>query len=68
MIIFFWVNRLEIKQRVQRGMTFLILTYIFFMAAKKLHFYGEKRVKIFVKNTKLRFLSKMRHFFLVFPS
>jgi len=28
-------------------MTFLILTYIFVMAAKKLNFYGEKRVNIF---------------------
>jgi len=55
---------LEIKQRAQRGMAFLILTYIFVMAAKKLNFYGEKRDQIFVKNTK----SKMRHFFLVFPS
>jgi len=27
---------LEIKQRAQRGMTFLILTYIFVMVAKKL--------------------------------
>jgi len=40
-------------------MTFLILTYIFVMTAKKLNFYGEKRVKIFVKNTKFRFLSKI---------
>jgi len=39
-------------------MTCLILTYIFVMAAKKLNFYGEKRVNIFVKNTKFRFLSK----------
>jgi len=58
---------LEIKQRAQRGMTFLILTYIFVMAAKKLNFYGEKRVKFFVKNTKFRFLSKIRHFCPVFP-
>jgi len=35
-------NRLEIKQRVQRGMPFLILTYIFIFAAKKLNFFGEK--------------------------
>jgi len=47
-------------------MTFLILTYIFAMAAKKLNFYGEKRVKILVKNTKFRFLSKIRHFFRFF--
>jgi len=40
-------------------MTFLILTYIFVMTAKKLNFYGEKRVKIFVKNTKFRFLLKI---------
>jgi len=40
-----------------------ILTYIFVMAAKKLNFYGEKRVNSFVKNTKFRFLSKMRQFF-----
>jgi len=31
-------NRLEIKQRAQRGMTFLVLTFIFNMAAKKLNF------------------------------
>jgi len=37
------------------------------MAAKKRNFYGEKRVTIFVKNTKLSFLSKIRHFFPVFP-
>jgi len=43
---------LEIKQRAQRDP---ILTYIFVMAAKKLNFYFEKRVKIFVKNTKVRF-------------
>jgi len=36
----------------QRGMTFLNLTYIFVMAAKKLNFCCEKRVKIFVKNSK----------------
>jgi len=60
-------NRLEIKQRAQRGMTFLILTYTFVMAAKKLNFFGEKKVQIFVKNTKLRFLSKMRNFFSLFP-
>jgi len=41
-------------------MTFLILTYIFVMAAKKLNFYGEKRVKIFVINTIFRFLSKIK--------
>jgi len=35
-------NRLEIKLRIQRGMTFLDLTLIFFIAAKKLIFYGEK--------------------------
>jgi len=55
------------SQRAQRGMIFLILTYIFVMAGKKLNFYGEKRVKICVKNTKLRFLSKIRHLFSVFP-
>jgi len=44
-------------------MTFLILTYNFVIAAKKLNSYGEKRVKIFVNNTKFRFLSKIRHFF-----
>jgi len=59
---------LKIKQRARRGMTFLILTYIFGMAAKKLNFYGEKRVQIFVKNTNFRFWSKMRHFYSVFPS
>jgi len=36
------VNRLEIKQRAQRDMTFLILTFIFILAAKKLSFYGKK--------------------------
>jgi len=35
-------NRLEIKLQIQRGMTFLDLTLIFFIAAKKLIFYGEK--------------------------
>jgi len=49
-------------------MTFVILTYTFVMAAKKLNFFGEKRVQIFVKITKFRFLSKMRHFFSVFTS
>jgi len=29
---------LEIKQRAQRGMTFLILTFIFIMAAEKQNF------------------------------
>jgi len=29
---------LEIKQRAQRGMTFLDLTFTFFVAAKKLDF------------------------------
>jgi len=52
-------NGLEIKQRAQRGMTFLDPTFIFFVAAKKLNFFGEKRVYIFVKNTKFGFLSKM---------
>jgi len=36
-------NRLENKQRAQRGMTLLILTSTFFMAAKKLNLYGEKK-------------------------
>jgi len=40
-------------------MTFLILAYIFVMAAKKLSFYGEKRANIFVKYIKFRFLSKI---------
>jgi len=31
----------------------------FAMAAKKLNFYGEKRVNNFVKNIKFRFLSKI---------
>jgi len=35
-------NILEIKQRAQRGMTFLILTYTFIITAKKLNFFGEK--------------------------
>jgi len=46
---------LEVKQRAQRSMTFLILTYIFVMAAKNSKFNGEKRSQIFVKNTRLRF-------------
>jgi len=33
------------------------------MAAKKRNFFGEKRVQIFVKNKKFRFLLKMRNFF-----
>jgi len=37
-------NLLEIKRRARRGMTFLIRTYIFVMAAKKRNFYYEKRV------------------------
>jgi len=37
------VNRLEIKQRAQRDMTFFILTFIFILAAKKLSFYGKKK-------------------------
>jgi len=37
-------------------MTFLILAYIFVMAAKKLNLYGKKRVKIFVKNTNFSFV------------
>jgi len=37
----------------QRGMTFLILTYIFVIVAKKLNFYGEKKKKIvLIKLTK----------------
>jgi len=36
------VNQLEIKQRAQRDMTFLILTFIFILAAKILSFYGKK--------------------------
>jgi len=36
------VNRLEIKQRAQRDMTFLILTFIYILAAQKLSFYGIK--------------------------
>jgi len=42
-------NELEIKQRAERGMTFLILTYIFDMATEKRNFYGEKRVPILAK-------------------
>jgi len=49
-------------------MTFFDLTLIFFIAAKKLNFYDEKRVYIFAKIRKFRFLLKMRHFFSVFPS
>jgi len=37
-------NLLEFKRRARRGMTFLIRTNIFIMAAKKRTFYGEKRV------------------------
>jgi len=32
-------NGLEIKLQIQQGMAFLILTFIFIMAAKKLNFY-----------------------------
>jgi len=35
-------NVLEIKQRAQRGMTFLDLTFSFFIAAKKVNFEGGK--------------------------
>jgi len=34
---------MEIKQRAQQGMTFIILTHIFVMAAKKRNLYGEKK-------------------------
>jgi len=33
---------LEIKQRAQRDMTFLILAFTYILAAKKQNFYGEK--------------------------
>jgi len=36
------VNRLEIKQRAHRDMTFLILAFTFILAAKKMNFYGKK--------------------------
>jgi len=45
-------NGLDIKQRVQRGMPFFDLTIIFVIAAKKLHFYGEKMA--------FKFWSKLR--------
>jgi len=57
-------NRLEFKQRAQRGMTFLIRTYIFVLAAKKRNIYGEKKgsnlcqkyeIQIFVKNVTFSF-------------
>jgi len=35
-------NGLEIKQRAQRAMTLLVLMFIFFIASKKVNFYGEK--------------------------
>jgi len=38
---------LEIKQRAQRGMTLLILTYIFVMAAKTLIFKGFRYYSFF---------------------
>jgi len=46
-------------------MTFVDLTIIFVRVAK-LNFNGEKRVQIFVKNSKFRFLSKMQNFFFGF--
>jgi len=61
-------NGLEIKQRAQRGMTFLDLTLIFFTAAKKLIFYAKKWDSDFVKNTIFRFSPKNRFFFPVFQS
>jgi len=61
-------NLLEIKQRAQRGMTFLIRTYIFVLAVKKLNFYGEKKGSNLCQNTRFRFLSKIWHFPSVFRS
>jgi len=60
-------NRLEIKQRAQRGMTCLNLTYIFVMAAKKPHFFGEKKgFKIFSKIRNSDFCQKCDIFFRFF--
>jgi len=59
---------LEIKPRAQRGMTFLILTYIFVMAAKKPNIFGETKgskfcqkykIQIFVKNATLNTFFKL---------
>jgi len=60
------INRLEIKLRAQRDMTFLVLTYIFILASKKLSFYGKKKGFNFCENWRFRFLSKMRIFFRFF--
>jgi len=47
----FMVKRLEIKLRVQQGMTFLNVTFTCNLAAKTLIFLGQKkRIQILVKN------------------
>jgi len=46
---------MEIKQRAQRGMTFLIRTFIFTMAATKQHFYGEKKGSNFCQKNEIFF-------------
>jgi len=51
-------NRLEIKQRAQRGMTFLDLTFIYFIAAKKLTFNGNKMVLRFCQKCEILILVK----------
>jgi len=51
-------NGLEIKQRAQRGMTFLDLTFIYFIAAKKLIFNGEKMGFRFCQKYEIQILVK----------
>jgi len=62
------VNGLEIKLQIQRGMTFLDLTLIFFIAAEKLISYGEKMGFRSVKNTVFKLSPKNRFFLPVFQS
>jgi len=49
-------------------MTFLILTYIFVMAAKKLNFFGEKKGLSFCQKYEIQIFVKNATFFSVFPS
>jgi len=56
-------NGLEIKQRAQQGMTFLILAFIFILAAKKLFFITKEGLKILSKIQNSNFCQKFEIFF-----
>jgi len=49
-------------------MTFLILTYVFVMAAKKRNFYGEKMGSNICRKYKIQIFVKNSKFFSVFSS